>query len=94
MADTDPNAPSGQGISDDEYTSRTGQKQAEIPVQKDSDAIETGVDGAKEDSDEQLERDEKDAIDKSNIVNGRTRGAAKSSGTYQEPGDEENMPKE
>lgn len=38
------------------------------------------------------ERDDRDAIDESNIVDGRTRGAAKSSGTYTEPGDEEGLP--
>jgi hypothetical protein len=38
------------------------------------------------------EADEKDAIDQSNIIDERTRGATKSSGTYQEPGDEEGLP--
>lgn len=38
------------------------------------------------------ERDEKDAIDKSNIIEERTRGAAQPGGTYQEPGDEEGLP--
>lgn len=38
------------------------------------------------------ERDEANAIDQSNIVEGRTRGAAKSQGTYEEPGDEEGLP--
>ena len=37
------------------------------------------------------EQDEKDAIDESNIVGGRTRGA-KPSGGYAEPGDEEGLP--
>lgn len=37
-----------------------------------------------------IERDEKDAIDESNIVESRTRGAAKES--YTEPGDEEGLP--
>lgn len=37
-----------------------------------------------------IERDEKDAMDQSNIVEGRTRGAAKES--YTEPGDEEGLP--
>lgn len=40
------------------------------------------------------ERDDADAIDKSNIVEDRTRGAAKSQGTYAEPGDEEGLPVE
>lgn len=39
------------------------------------------------------EQDEKDAIDKSNILQGdRTRHAAKPAGTYCEPGDEEGLP--
>lgn len=37
-------------------------------------------------------RDEKDAIDQSNIIDGRTRGATKTAGTYTEPGDEEGLP--
>jgi hypothetical protein len=36
-----------------------------------------------------LARDEKDAIDTSNIIDDRTRGAAKKAGTYTEPGDDE-----
>ena len=36
-------------------------------------------------------QDEKDAIDTSNIVDGRTRGA-KPSGGYAEPGDDEGLP--
>ncbi len=36
--------------------------------------------------------DEKDAIDKSNIVGGRTRGAGLNKGGYAEPGDEEGLP--
>jgi len=38
------------------------------------------------------EVDEKQAIDQSNIIGERTRGAAKSAGTYREPGDEEGLP--
>jgi hypothetical protein len=38
------------------------------------------------------EKDDNDAIDKSNIIEGKTRGAAKPAGTYQEPGDNEGMP--
>jgi hypothetical protein len=41
-----------------------------------------------------LEKDDNDAIDKSNIIESKTRGAAKPSGTYQEPGDNEGMPTE
>jgi hypothetical protein len=36
-------------------------------------------------------RDDSDAIDQSNIVEGRTRGAAPQGG-YREPGDEEGLP--
>ena len=36
-------------------------------------------------------RDDSDAIDQSNIIEGRTRGAAPSGG-YREPGDEEGLP--
>ena len=38
-----------------------------------------------------LARDDADAIDESNIIGGRTRGA-KPSGGYREPGDEEGLP--
>ena len=37
------------------------------------------------------ERDENDAIDQGNILNERTRGATKQSGTYTEPGDDEGL---
>ena len=43
-------------------------------------------------ADRVIEKDDQDAIDKSNIVESRTRGAAKASGTYREPGDEEGIP--
>lgn len=75
----------------DDYISRTGQ--STIPVQSDSQAVEAGgyEDGDVADSDAQLQRDDADAIDKSNIIEDRTRGAAKASGTYTEPGDEEGL---
>ncbi|KAF4553693.1 Hypothetical protein D9617_6g094240 [Elsinoe fawcettii] len=76
---------------DDDYTSRTGQKQGPIPVQKDSDPIESGVDAQNADSDAQLEADERAAIDKGNILDERTRGAAPNKGAYREPGDEEGL---
>lgn len=38
------------------------------------------------------ERDDINAIDSSNIIEDRTRGAAKQQGTYTEPGDEEGLP--
>jgi hypothetical protein len=37
------------------------------------------------------ERDESEAIDQSNVIDSRTRGA-KPSGSYEEPGDEEGLP--
>lgn len=40
------------------------------------------------------ERDDNEAIDKSNIVEGRTRGAKPDTGTYREPGDGEALPDE
>ncbi|KAF2645162.1 hypothetical protein P280DRAFT_477110 [Massarina eburnea CBS 473.64] len=75
---------------DNDYVSRTGQN--EIPVQSDDVAVEGGYDAATANSDEQLARDEIDTIDRSNIVDSRTRGATKKAGTYTEPGDEEGLP--
>ncbi|KAJ9610377.1 hypothetical protein H2200_005154 [Cladophialophora chaetospira] len=72
-----------------DYKSRTGQ--SHIPVVADNAAVEDGIDRRTADSDAQLARDDSDAIDKSNIINERTRGAGKSGG-YQEPGDEEGLP--
>ncbi|KAJ9655487.1 hypothetical protein H2198_005673 [Neophaeococcomyces mojaviensis] len=82
----------GADTSQNDYASRTGQ--SHIPVQSDEASVEEGgyADPAKADSDQQLQADEKDAIDQSNIINERTRGAAKPSGTYREPGDEEGLP--
>ncbi|KNG46943.1 hypothetical protein DDE82_006356 [Stemphylium lycopersici] len=76
-------------VTDNTYQSRTGQ--SEIPVQKDEAPVESTEYDNGGDSDKQLERDEKDAIDSSNIIDERTRGATKQSGTYAEPGDEEGL---
>ncbi|KAJ4305261.1 hypothetical protein N0V90_000792 [Kalmusia sp. IMI 367209] len=76
---------------DNDYISRTGQKDY-IPVQKDEAPVEDPYNAETADSDQQLERDENDAIDTSNIVDSRTRGATKEAGTYTEPGDEEGLP--
>lgn len=46
-------APAGDA-QDNDYISRTGQKQGPIPVQSDNDAVEDPIDGATADSDEQL----------------------------------------
>ncbi|KAL8677526.1 MAG: hypothetical protein Q9224_007188 [Gallowayella concinna] len=74
---------------DNDYTSRTGQYQ--IPVQKDEAPVEDPINPATADSDQTLAQDDKDAIDQSNIIGGRTRGN-KPSGGYAEPGDEEGLP--
>ncbi|KAL8724643.1 MAG: hypothetical protein Q9166_007833 [cf. Caloplaca sp. 2 TL-2023] len=74
---------------DNDYTSRTGQYQ--IPVQKDQAPVEDPINPATADSDQTLAQDDKDAIDQSNVVGGRTRGS-KPSGGYTEPGDEEGLP--
>lgn len=54
--------PAGEGLeqgttadtTQNDYTSRTGQKQAPVPVQSDNDPIEDPIDANKADSDEQL----------------------------------------
>jgi len=77
---------------DNDYTSRTGQKNASVPVQADTDMVEDPIDPATADSDETLAKDDVDAINSDNIIGGgRTRGA-KPSGGYREPGDEEGLP--
>lgn len=82
--------PQGDAV-DNDYQSRSGQQQYGIPVQKDEAPIEDTEYDNGGDSDEQLARDEKDAIDETNILNERTRGATKEKGTYTEPGDEEGL---
>ncbi|OAP63319.1 hypothetical protein AYL99_02546 [Fonsecaea erecta] len=89
--------PTGEGLEgsttadtvQNDYKSRTGQ--SHIPVQGDDAPVEDPIDANKADSDEQLARDDADAIDESNIIDERTRGAAKP-GQYREPGDEEGLP--
>ncbi|EXJ82968.1 hypothetical protein A1O3_06785 [Capronia epimyces CBS 606.96] len=73
-----------------DYKSRTGQ--GDIPVQSDDAPVDDPIDANTADSDEQLVRDDNEAIDKSNILDERTRGATKQAGTYREPGDEEGLP--
>ena len=90
---------------DNDYASRSGQYQ--IPVQKDEMPVSDPIDPATADSDEMLgmltwklrnvsnffwiAKDDADAIDQSNIIGERTRGA-KPAGGYAEPGDEEGLP--
>lgn len=45
--------PAGDSM-DNDYTSRTGQKNAPVPVQKDTDAVKDPIDPATADSDETL----------------------------------------
>ncbi|KAH7188249.1 uncharacterized protein B0J16DRAFT_382130 [Fusarium flagelliforme] len=85
------NAPSAS-FEENSYVSRPGEKDQPIAVQADSDRVEDPIDAEEANTDAQLERDEKDAIDKSNIIEERTRGATQPGGTYQEPGDEEGLP--
>ncbi|KAF2748191.1 hypothetical protein M011DRAFT_486050 [Sporormia fimetaria CBS 119925] len=82
--------PGSKSVND--YVSRSGQKQSAIPVQADEAPVEDPIDAATADSDEQLARDDAEAIDTSNIVKPRTRGATKKAGTYREPDDEAGLP--
>ncbi|KAJ9620575.1 hypothetical protein H2203_007781 [Taxawa tesnikishii (nom. ined.)] len=75
---------------DNDYVSRTGQHQ--VPVQKDEAPVNDPIDPNTADSDRTLQADEAETMDKSNIIEERTRGATKPAGTYQEPGDEEGLP--
>ncbi|KAI1138123.1 hypothetical protein F5Y05DRAFT_385237 [Hypoxylon sp. FL0543] len=91
MPSYDDEAPSGN-VADNSYVSRSGHKNEQIPVQSDGDLVEDPINEGKADSDEQLERDDRDAIDKSNIIDERTRGAQPRQGTYRQPGDDEGLP--
>ncbi|KAK1959757.1 hypothetical protein LY78DRAFT_646703 [Colletotrichum sublineola] len=82
------NVPSGE-VKDNEYVSRQGDRQP-ISVVDDDAKVEDPIDEETADTDAQLERDDKDAIDKSNIVKERTRGA-QPAGEYREPGDTEGL---
>jgi hypothetical protein len=46
--------PSGTDTQQNDYTSRTGQKQAPVPVQNDQDEVEDPIDAKTADSDQQL----------------------------------------
>jgi len=80
--------PTGE-VKDNEYVSRQGDRQP-ISVVDDDAKVEDPIDDETADSDAQLERDDKDAIDKSNILEERTRGA-QPAGEYREPGDTEGL---
>ncbi|KAK2042147.1 hypothetical protein LZ31DRAFT_471023 [Colletotrichum somersetense] len=81
-------APTGE-VKDNEYVSRQGDRQP-ISVIDDDAKVEDPIDAETADSDAQLERDDKDAIDESNILKERTRGA-QPAGEYREPGDTEGL---
>ncbi|KAI1323546.1 hypothetical protein F5Y16DRAFT_383496 [Xylariaceae sp. FL0255] len=90
MSSYENEAPSGD-VRDDSYVSRSGTKHEPIGVVSDQERIEDPIDDRKADTDEQLVKDDNDAIDESNIIDERTRGAAPQQG-YREPGDEEGLP--
>ncbi|KAM0519391.1 hypothetical protein ACHAPE_003563 [Trichoderma viride] len=71
-------------LQDDSYASQMNEP---VPVQSDNKEVEDPVDASFADSDQQLAHDDREAIDESNIVDERTRGATKPRGIYQEPGD-------
>ncbi|KAI1771995.1 hypothetical protein F4818DRAFT_185238 [Hypoxylon cercidicola] len=91
MSSYENEAPSG-AVADNSYVSRPGHKNEEVPVQSDQDRVEYPIDESIADSDSQLGRDEKEAIDTSNIIGDRTRHAKPAAGTYRQPGDEEGLP--
>jgi len=62
-----------------------------LPVQEDSKPVEESL-RADPNSDAALDQDEKEAIDRSNIVEERTRGAAVTAGAYSEGPDEDDLP--
>ncbi|KAL2424520.1 hypothetical protein ABEF95_011365 [Exophiala dermatitidis] len=90
-AQNDPKTEVSGDINDDSYV-RSGDKT--IPVQKDSAPVEDPIQPPQSNTNAQLEQDEREAIDKSNIVKGgRTRGA-QPTGSYSEGPDEDDLPKE
>ncbi|KAK3302719.1 uncharacterized protein B0T15DRAFT_543735 [Chaetomium strumarium] len=84
-AELDKNAPEGQ-VYDPSY--KTG-KNEPVPVIDDEAQVEDPMKPGKADSDKQLEQDEREAIDKGNIMKDRMRHATKPKGTYAEPSDEQ-----
>jgi hypothetical protein len=92
MSENLQDVPSGE-FRDDSYVSRPGAKAEPLPVQSDADKVEDPINEAKADTDEQLEADDRQAIDQSNVLNERTRGSNKTAkGLFREPGDEEGLP--
>jgi len=82
--------PQGGDTIDNSYAGRSDG--LPVPVVKDETPVEQPNDEIAPDSDKALERDEAEAIDKSNVLKGgRTRGAKPMQG-YSEPGDDEDLP--
>ncbi|KAK4114411.1 hypothetical protein N656DRAFT_777614 [Canariomyces notabilis] len=77
-------APEGQ-VDDPSY--KTGKNEA-VPVIDDNEPVEDPMRPGQADSDKQLEQDEREAIDKSNIIGERTRKKPPK-GTFAEPTDED-----
>ncbi|KAK0703508.1 hypothetical protein B0T26DRAFT_600768, partial [Lasiosphaeria miniovina] len=85
--DVPKDAPDGNPPQDNSYVSRRFES---IPVQKDSAPVEDPIDARTADTDQQLERDDVEAIDKSNILKGKSKTRhAKPAGSYKEPSDED-----
>ncbi|KAI2626133.1 hypothetical protein GGS26DRAFT_592910 [Hypomontagnella submonticulosa] len=82
------NPPPSPSIADEPYDPPTSAKGEEAPVQSDRVDEETG------DTELKLGRDDKEAIDTSNIIPERTRHADPLAGTYREPGEDEGLPLE
>ncbi|KAH8681901.1 hypothetical protein BX600DRAFT_505536 [Xylariales sp. PMI_506] len=85
------NTPSGEYV-DDSYVSRSGNKSEPVSVVSDRERVDDPIDAETANSDRQLASDERDAIDESNIIDERTRGASAPEGAYREPGDDEGLP--
>ncbi|KGQ04877.1 hypothetical protein BBAD15_g9891 [Beauveria bassiana D1-5] len=73
--------PDGQVQDNSSYVTRAKEP---VNVQGDDAAVEDTVSESKANSRAQLERDENEAIDESNMVKGRTRGAKPRTGSYKE----------
>jgi len=83
-ADLPREAPPGQ-VNDPSYKTKGTEA---VPVVDDDAQIEDPMKPGSADSDKQLERDDREAIDKGNIMKERTR-KAKPTGTYTEPSDQQ-----
>ncbi|ORY57797.1 uncharacterized protein BCR38DRAFT_354143 [Pseudomassariella vexata] len=90
MPNSENEAPSGV-TSNNSYVSRPGNKGEPLGIVSDQERIKDPIDADKADSDAQLAQDDNAAIDQSNIIKDRTRGA-KPEGSYKAPGDEEGLP--